>query len=37
MPLFSADYFFDFPKNIDFSVKVLRDLSEWKGSTIKDV
>jgi len=37
MPLFSADYFFDPPKSVDFSCKMLKEISEFKGSTELDI
>jgi hypothetical protein len=33
MPLFSADYYFDPPKTMDFSLTLLKDISEVDRST----
>ncbi len=33
MPLFSADYFFDPPKSVELSTKILKDMSEFGGTS----
>jgi hypothetical protein len=37
MPLFSADYFFDPPKSIDYSVNYLKSMSEESEVTNDDI
>lgn len=37
MPLFSADYFFDFPDPLDYSLSTLKNFTENPNTTIKDI